>query len=254
MPAGPCTHDLDDAIAEVALPGTRLWSQVIGSRLYGVATPESDIDLGFVYVRPTHFLVGLEPERDRAQTCEGRSRTPDGTKVEFVAHEVGKFLRLLRKGNPTMVEWLFSGPISRHSLWDELRARRMEFLTRSTIKHYLGYIGGQLSRLRKGLKLHTGQQGQYNTKWAYHMVRLCFDLRAILNGDPPFVTQTDSCALFLQRVRANEMDPNYIIDRVHGDVCFVEHWKPWDRLPEDIPVTFAHQWLLKVRRELGEPL
>ncbi len=81
---------------EVRSPEALLLDVVTGSRAYGTDTPESDTDLRGVFIMPRRLLYGLD-------TVEQVSdRTNDET-----YYEVGRFIELLSKSNPNILELLF---------------------------------------------------------------------------------------------------------------------------------------------------
>lgn len=80
-------------------PSCLLFDCVTGSRAYGTETPESDTDLRGVFVMPREAFFGL-----------GRvDQVSDATNDETY-YEVGRFVELLRKNNPNILEILFSEP------------------------------------------------------------------------------------------------------------------------------------------------
>ena len=245
--------------ADVKIPGRVLASCLSGSWLYGIHTETSDLDWKYVYVVPNKTLLGLYPPHENKLTREGKIENLDslGTLYEWVAHEVGKFARLLLKGNPTMIEMIsypkYDPALEEgHPLWTELRKKAPEFMTQRTVGQYLGYINGQMQRLRKGMKLHTGNKGEYNTKWAYHMVRLAWDLIEIIEGRLPAVCHLEEKRELLKDIRANNYTEDEIIEMVLTLITQVELRKPWDNLPEEGPSAWMNDWLLRVRAELGE--
>lgn len=88
-----------------------------------------------------------------------------------------------------MVEALFSREnYVSTPCFDRLRAVRRSILTRQLVEEFLSYIRGQLAiHQRKGLK----------GKRVYHIARLLFELRRIVNGKEPQIAlevrATDEC-------------------------------------------------------------
>jgi predicted nucleotidyltransferase len=70
---------------------------ITGSVAYGLATEHSDIDRHGIYLAPTRQLLGISPPEQTIVTTR-----PDST-----FHEVGKFVLLATKANPTILEQLF---------------------------------------------------------------------------------------------------------------------------------------------------
>ena len=95
-----------DTLADLArahLPSVRFVT-VSGAHLYGFPSADSDIDLRGCYQLPLEDVIGLR------RPVETRDLKLDlaGREVELVAHEVGKYLRLLCKHNGYILEQIFS--------------------------------------------------------------------------------------------------------------------------------------------------
>lgn len=85
-----------------AATGTKVLLAVeSGSRAWGFESPDSDYDVRFVYVRDTNWYLGLEKQRD---TIEWRLDEV----YDVVGWDLRKFLRLARKSNPSVMEWVAS--------------------------------------------------------------------------------------------------------------------------------------------------
>lgn len=74
-----------------------------GSRAWGFASPNSDYDVRFVYAHPRdwYLAVDLEERRDVIEY-------PIVDDIDLNGWDVRKALRLLRKSNPALIEWLHS--------------------------------------------------------------------------------------------------------------------------------------------------
>ena len=74
-----------------------------GSRAWGFASPDSDYDVRFIYIRPTQDYLRLDSVRDVIEL-------PIDEVLDINGWDLQKTLRLLHKSNPTLFEW-FSSPI-----------------------------------------------------------------------------------------------------------------------------------------------
>jgi uncharacterized protein len=88
-----------------------------GSRAWGFASPDSDYDVRFVYVRPPDHYLSVRVE-DRRDVIE----RPIVDEIDLNGWDLRKALRLLARSNPTIVEWLQSpityierGPFRTHA-------------------------------------------------------------------------------------------------------------------------------------------
>lgn len=71
-----------------------------GSRLWRMESKNSDYDIRFVYSRRIHDYLGLKRFRDVIEH--------DQNNFDFVGFDIYKFLFLLNKSNPSIIEWLNS--------------------------------------------------------------------------------------------------------------------------------------------------
>ena len=72
-----------------------------GSRGWGFASPDSDYDARFIFVRPARDYLRVTPLRDVIEEAPGPVFDVNGW-------DLRKALELLAKGNATLVEWLSS--------------------------------------------------------------------------------------------------------------------------------------------------
>ena len=92
-----------------------------GSRAWGFASPDSDYDVRFIYVRPKDDYLRLDPVRDVIEL-------PLDEVFDINGWDLQKTLRLLYRSNPTLFEW-FSSPIVylETEFADELRAMMTQY-------------------------------------------------------------------------------------------------------------------------------
>jgi hypothetical protein len=123
-----------------------LFVTVSGVHLYGFPSSDSDVDLRGCHQLPLRDVVGLDlPD----QTLEHKTDY-QGTEVELVSHEVGKYLRLLVRNNGYILEQIFS-PIVVLGLefLDELRPLALRCITRHHYHHYRGFYATQRKLIAK---------------------------------------------------------------------------------------------------------
>ena len=72
-----------------------------GSRAWGFASPDSDYDVRFIYVRPAEEYLRLDKVRDVIEV-------PVNDVLDINGWDIDKMLRLLYKSNPTLFEWASS--------------------------------------------------------------------------------------------------------------------------------------------------
>jgi len=119
-----------------------------GSRAWGFASPDSDYDVRFIYVRPPSWYLSVHVEDKRDVIEEPISKVLDVT-----GWDLRKALRLLKRSNPPLLEWL-QCPIvyKEHSeVASQLRALVPEFYSpRATFHHYLHMAQGNFREYLRG--------------------------------------------------------------------------------------------------------
>lgn len=126
-----------------------------GSRAWGFASPDSDWDVRFLYVHPLDWYLSVSEHRDVIEL-------PIVDDLDINGWELRKALRLMRKGNPVLLEWLNS-PIRYRVDADFLAAIRAlaeaHYSPIACFHHYLhtahnnwrGYLHGPTVKLKKYL-------------------------------------------------------------------------------------------------------
>ena len=123
-----------------------IWTVTAGSHLYGLNTPESDLDIVSIWVPDQKQLLGLHPLREFRETSES-----DGTKIETIRYPLHLFVQHAWKCNPNILEVLFV-PSKYQMIWSEdgqaLVDIRHHFLSRQKILDaFLGYAQSQRKKL-----------------------------------------------------------------------------------------------------------
>ena len=77
-----------------------------GSRAWGFASPDSDYDVRFIYVKPCEWYLRLEEPKDTIEAM-----LPGD--IDLAGWELRKTLRLFQRGNYALYEWLGSPVVYR---------------------------------------------------------------------------------------------------------------------------------------------
>ncbi len=144
-----------------------------GSRAWGFASPDSDYDVRFIYVRPKNDYLRLETIRDVIEL-------PIDDVLDINGWDLQKTLRLLYKSNPMLFEW-FSSPIvyAQTEFADKFRKIMNEyFSTKRGIYHYINMAAGNY---REYLKRDMVKAKKY-----FYVLRPVLACRWIMEkGTPP---------------------------------------------------------------------
>lgn len=125
-------------IQEIKDKGLLLFECISGSKAYGLDTPQSDTDLKGVFYLPRDKFYGLEYI----------SQISNETNDE-VYYELGRFVELLCKNNPNILE-VFASPedcvLYKHPLMDKLKLEM--FLSKLCKDTFAGYAHSQIRKAR----------------------------------------------------------------------------------------------------------
>jgi predicted nucleotidyltransferase len=121
-----------------------LFATVSGAHLYGFASANSDVDLRGCFVLPGHDLLRLNPPKE-TRTIE---RIEDGLELDWVAHDVRKFAKMMTQHNGYVLEQLYSPlVVAGGDEMLELRELGKGCVTRGLLKHYRGFAHGRRKSL-----------------------------------------------------------------------------------------------------------
>ncbi len=123
-----------------------------GSRAWGFASPDSDYDVRFIYIRPCDQYLRLDKVRDVIEL-------PINDVLDVNGWDLFKALQLLHGANPTLFEWLASPVIYLQTKEaDALRQLASDYFScKKSLHHYLHmaqsnykeYLKGDMVRAKK---------------------------------------------------------------------------------------------------------
>lgn len=159
-------------------PDNIILEGVTGSTAYGLNTENSDIDVKGVYLLPTDMVlsIGFNPQKT----------TKDHVDPDWVYHEVGKFMKLVIAGNPTVTELLYLDEYTILTPVGQLLIdNRAAFLsTKAVMDAYRGYALSQALRLnnrtQQGLDGYDSALKKRFAKHTRHCFRLLMQARQLL--------------------------------------------------------------------------
>ena len=123
--------------------GRLLYEYIRGSHLYGLNVETSDIDTSGVYMCKPNELIGLG--------FDYKDQVSD-SKHDNTWYEIGNYLKLLLKSNPTVMESLFVpkdkiiGDV--HPLMQIILDNKNEFITKACFAPLFGYAREQIHKAR----------------------------------------------------------------------------------------------------------
>jgi len=130
-----------------------LYAAESGSRAWGFASRDSDYDVRFIYAHERDWYLSIDQRRDVIEE-------PIDSQLDICGWDLRKTLQLLRKSNPSLLEWLKSPIVYRADAEFALLFGHLatEFYSPERVfQHYLSmargnardYLRGDIVRLKK---------------------------------------------------------------------------------------------------------
>ncbi|WP_312471168.1 nucleotidyltransferase domain-containing protein [Neobacillus sp.] len=124
-----------------------------GSRAWGFPSKDSDYDVRFIYIHKKDWYLSIDQKREVIEL-------PINDLLDINGWELRKALRLFKKSNPPLMEWLHSGIVyyQAYSLVDKMKViQEKVFLPQSALYHYLNmakgnyrdYLQGEQVKIKK---------------------------------------------------------------------------------------------------------
>ena len=215
-----------------------------GSRAWGFASPDSDYDVRFIYVRRREDYLRLDEPRDVIEW-----QLDDV--LDINGWDLKKALKQFARGNATLFEWSGSPIVYRTTdEWNRIReVSKQYFSEKSAVYHYYGtanstfqeYLQGDTVRYKKYFyALRPLLAAEYIEK--YHAAPpVLFDDLLKLDLDPGLRTAIDELLEAKKRTTEKEENPQmpvikkYIVDeikkqKVIADELADDHNRDWNAL------------------------
>jgi uncharacterized protein len=226
----------EDILAEYDLYDFVIYRCVVGSRAFGLAGEDSDIDRRGVYLPPADLQWSLygapeQLENEATQECYW---------------ELRKFLILALKANPNILECLYTPLVETATpIAQELLAMHEIFLSKLVYQTYNGYVLSQFKKLEQDLR----SSGAVKWKHAMHLIRLLMSGITVLKEGfvPVNVAEHRDLLLVIKRGEMEWTEMNRLRLDLHRrfDEAFTN-----TKLPERPDYKRANDFLIRARRAM----
>ncbi len=144
-----------------------------GSRAWGFASPDSDYDVRFVYVRPVEFYLKLENTKDTLE-CELNEI------YDITGWDIKKLLWLLNKSNPSIFEWAASPVVYKTTTeWEHISGVVLNYFSeKKALYHYR-------SMTKNDLEKHLNGKENVKYKPYLYSLRQCLSCQWIIDRKSP---------------------------------------------------------------------
>ncbi len=204
-----------------------------GSRAWGFASPDSDYDVRFIYVRPYKDYLRLEEIRDVIEL-------PINDELDINGWDLKKSLRLLYRSNPTLFEW-FSSPIVyiETEFAEQFRKIMKEyFVSKKSLHHYISMAE---SNYRSYLKGDTVIAKKY-----FYVLRPILACRWIIDkGTPP--------PMLFSELASAEL-PEFLRPEVERLLDLKINFPEAKKIPKiDVLNDYLDKTLAEIKEKINEP-
>jgi predicted nucleotidyltransferase len=117
-----------------------------GSRAWGFPSQDSDYDVRFVYVKKPNWYLSIDEKRDVIEV-------PINDILDINGWDIRKALKLFRKSNPPLLEWLVSDIVYYENFGfkeEMLNVRESVFSPKASMHHYLSMAKGNFREYLQG--------------------------------------------------------------------------------------------------------
>lgn len=172
-----------------------------GSNAYGSASPNSDIDLRFLYVETIESYLRLGREKDVIEIIDEENN------IEYKGFSLDKFMKLLSKSNPSILEWLNS-PINYlenskyENITKEIKKLSLEYF--SVKRCLFHYTGNALTDFKKMLNGNASTKIQIDLKKFLSVFRHLLVSEYIIRENK-YPETTDLAYLIIQSKKFKEL-------------------------------------------------
>ena len=147
-----------------------------GSRAWGFASTDSDYDVRFLFVWPWQRYLGILDPPDTVELGI------DENDLDISGWDLRKALRLFRKSNGSLLEWLFSPVVYREEAtvmdsWRDLTPKF--FLPKNSAAHYLG-LSRQIWK-----QMNAKETSEVTAKQYLYVLRSLLACRFVVENQQP---------------------------------------------------------------------
>jgi len=137
-----------------------IYSVYSGSQLYGLTTPESDVDIVSVFMPTAYDLLSLQ-KRDLVEESTKKSsekRRNDHNDIDNNSYSLPNYMKLILQGNPNLTEILFANPkqiIVDTPAFAFIKDNYEKFISKKVYDSFMGFAVSQRKKLEyKSQRFH----------------------------------------------------------------------------------------------------
>lgn len=250
LPTLEIGKDLDSATELLSFRDTSI-EVISGSTAYGVSGNASDIDIISVVVPPIEYLYPhldgyvegfFKPEKSFDLYTKHGIIQGD-SKYDVTVYSLQKFFELAYDNNPNILELLWIEPnciLGLDAVGNYLFANRTNFLSKKSYHKLKGYCMSQFDRIKRSNRDTLIAQHGFDTKNAYHAIRLIKQCEGVLlHGD----MQLTKHAQLYSDIRGGKYTYSEMEEMFNQGLAAVDAAALVTQLPEEMDIRLAKAML-----------
>ncbi|ESO91024.1 hypothetical protein LOTGIDRAFT_233515 [Lottia gigantea] len=216
-----------------------------GSHMYGLSTPDSDIDYVVVYREMTEKVLGACKKIPECFENRGPSK-----KFEYGAYEARLFCEMVLKGSVVILELIFAdGHEYASPAWEALCSYKDKFITERGIHQYIGLIRNNFNMIESKKYINSGR----DRKLFYQIFHKIDSVEYLIQDQPPPIKCQGQIKEFILKIRKDPLE-----GEISRENLIIEAQRRFDnlnkalvdrdtRLKENTDFRFLANWLKGVR-------
>lgn len=224
--------------------GELVFAQRSGSWSFNLSLPTSDVDFFGVFVAPDPLDISV---KSFDHTVQGNSGD------DWVLYEIGKYVELVAKGNPKVVEPLFANHfVYVTPLWEKLReVFRPMVVNKLTVAQYTSFASFELHEAEKKKKAAKATEVTLAShgKPLYHGLRLAREAKRMQQGLPPRVWWEGDDREELMAIRTGKSGKTFdeVAAQVKAEIDSVKDGRIDASIPDHLDMERLGNWIVEVR-------
>lgn len=208
---------------------------LVGSRAHGLHTETSDYDWRGIHVIPTSKILSLNYKHNPTQWIEGDQ--------DETSYEIGHYLQLATKANPSVMEVLMSDQVRMTSPYATMLREAFPYMynPNDAFNAFAGYSCNQRKKL---LEDHLGRKFKFGVAY----IRTAYNLTELFKkGQFSLRVEDDYLRNVLMEVKAGTFSDGQIIDMAENYIREARALLP--DVPNRQDLILINDLLLKIRKD-----
>lgn len=213
---------------------TEILKSLVGSRAHNLHTEDSDYDWRGVFIQQTKEILSLNHKPKPVAWIEG--------KEDETSYEIGHFLHLCTKANPSVLEVLVSTETKINTYWADEMRQLMPYMydPQDAFNAFAGYSKNQQKKL---LENHLDRKDKFGVAY----VRTAWNLYDLFStGAFTLEVKDEGRRQFLLNIKSGNVSSGEIIDRAEKIISEAKQLLPTIENKQDLGA--VNDFLLNIRK------